>query len=255
MSVAAEIASTMLSRRFSWVTLLVVALMVLCARLSVWQFDRLEQRRGANAALLESVNAAPLDLNNPADIMAAAGTMENRTVIASGQFDSERQMMLKLQTVDGRPGVNLITPLQLDGTDRIVLVDRGWIPDAAVENGEWGSFVPQSPTTVSGYLTPSDTPVRETVVTQGPTGPLREIYRVDLAVLDDEFGDALLPFYIREAPVDGALNEQPLRREREVDLTEGPHLGYAIQWIIFALGLGVAYIVFIYRQAAFSENE
>ena len=33
-----------------------------------------------------------------------------------------------------------------------------------------------------------------------------------------------------------------------VDLSEGPHLGYAIQWFLFATVLGVGYYFFVRRQ-------
>ena len=59
----------------------------------------------------------------------------------------------------------------------------------------------------------------------------------------------LLPVFIKQAP--GETNEQPpLRSEREVDLSEGPHLGYAVQWFLFSTILGVMYIALVNKDLA-----
>ena len=44
---------------------------------------------------------------------------------------------------------------------------------------------------------------------------------------------ALLPVYIQEAP-EPAWQGPPYRSQPTLDLTEGPHMGYAIQWFTFA---------------------
>ena len=63
MARAGEVARALVSRRWLWVTLTVLAMMALLARLGIWQLDRLEQRRAANAQLLEAIESAPIDLN------------------------------------------------------------------------------------------------------------------------------------------------------------------------------------------------
>jgi hypothetical protein len=40
----------------------------------------------------------------------------------------------------------------------------------------------------------------------------------------------------------------PYRALPELDLTEGPHLGYAVQWFIFASLLGVGYPIYVRRE-------
>ena len=44
-----ELGRALISRQWWWVTLVVLALMALFARLGIWQLDRLEQRQAANA--------------------------------------------------------------------------------------------------------------------------------------------------------------------------------------------------------------
>jgi surfeit locus 1 family protein len=57
----------------------------------------------------------------------------------------------------------------------------------------------------------------------------------------------LMPVYLQWLPKDPDL-ELPYRAEREIDLSEGSHLGYAIQWFLFATVLGVGYLSLILQQ-------
>ncbi len=58
------IIKTLFGRKWWWVTLLVLALMALLARLGVWQFDRLDQRRAENVVLAAALNAPPMLLTD-----------------------------------------------------------------------------------------------------------------------------------------------------------------------------------------------
>ena len=61
---AGRVARELISRRWLWITLVVLALMTLLARLGFWQLDRLEQRRTANAQLMAALESAPIALND-----------------------------------------------------------------------------------------------------------------------------------------------------------------------------------------------
>ena len=57
----------------------------------------------------------------------------------------------------------------------------------------------------------------------------------------------LLPVYVQQAP-DPAWTSLPYRSQPDVEISEGPHLGYALQWFTFSALLGLGYPVFIRRQ-------
>jgi surfeit locus 1 family protein len=72
----------------------------------------------------------------------------------------------------------------------------------------------------------------------------------------------LLPVYIQVTPVNGqspdialgmttqqlASLKTPIPSQPVLDLSEGPHLGYAIQWFSFAVILGLGYPFYIRRE-------
>ena len=235
---------SLLSRRWWWVTLIVVILMGVLARLGVWQLDRLEQRRAANAVVAASLATPPVDVGN-FDLSTDISSLENRQVSAGGTFDHDRQVLLKVQNWGYRAGVNLITPLVLDDGEPAVLVDRGWIPDTEAGPEGRSAFDVPGEVDIEGYIALSQVRSRATVAT--PEGPLTEVYRVDISTIQPQMPYTLLPFYVVQNPQNN--NEQlPYRLVRQLDLSEGSHLGYAAQWFIFSIGLGIAYLAFVNKS-------
>jgi len=264
MTNAGTLARTLVGRRWWWVTLFVLALMALLARLGVWQLDRLEQRRAANAQLLAAIESAPIELNR--EIAAYIDTvpgetptdMANRDVVVSGVYDFAEQRILKLQSWDGQAGVHLITPFRLDGMDTAILVDRGWIPDAEYEVGH--SFdEADGLLTIEGYIALTETISRRTADAIVPVDPGLELFRIDIAALTEYMPYRLAPFYVKLAAPEGAPAALPIPVPKEIDLSEGPHLDYAFQWFIFSVGLGIAYVIYVNRwlkmQAAGQPRE
>jgi surfeit locus 1 family protein len=243
--------SALFSRRWWWVTLLVIALMAILARLGVWQLDRLQQRREANALVAASLAAPPFDLNSTA-VPQDISEWDNRLIVASGTFDHEREVLLDLQNWGYRAGVNLITPLVLDDDRTAVLVNRGWIPEAESAPESRAAYSVPGEVTITGYVALSEQLSRDPAVT--PEGPQSEVYRVDVEAIQAQVPYTLLPFYIVE-DVENDNEQLPYRLERQIDLSEGSHLSYAMQWFIFSIGLGVAYLVFVNRSVGQAKQE
>jgi surfeit locus 1 family protein len=62
----------------------------------------------------------------------------------------------------------------------------------------------------------------------------------------------ILPIYI-QPEADAADSEPPIRFQPEIELTEGPHFGYALQWFTFATILFVGYPFFLRKQESKSK--
>lgn len=232
---------TLFSRRWWWVTLIVLLGMALLARLGIWQLDRLAQRRAANTVLREQLMSAPVSLNDLDLEVSELTAMPDRAVIARGRFDFSEQMLLTLQNFNGSTGAHLITPLLLDGREEAVLVDRGWIPFAEQAPANWEKFDVSGPVTVEGYIQLSQT-------SRGappPEVPALEWYRVNVEAMGRQLPYDVLPVYVLQAPPAEGNQALPYRETPEFDLSEGSHLGYAIQWFIFSLMLGIGYLYFV----------
>ena len=223
----------------SWLLAALITLMALVmVGLGFWQLDRLGQRRAQNALITARLAAAPVDLNQA----PAADLPEYQPVRLRGTYDFSQEIVLRNRAHLGSPGVHVLTPLRLSGSDQAVLVDRGWIPytDAAPED-RLAYPPPQGEVTLTGLVRPPQQ--REFAFlpadpTLSPAQPRVDAwFRVDLDQIQDQMPYPLLPFYVEASP--GPDPSQLPMSSPALDLSEGPHLGYAIQWFAFALILVV----------------
>lgn len=241
---ASALARALVGRRWWWTTLLVLAGLALLIRLGIWQLDRLEQRRAANSVLAAQLAEPPLLLNALSD--PANESLIDRQVMARGEFDFSQQMLLKLQTYNGQQGGHLLAPLLLEGQERAVLVDRGWLPEAELPAERWRQFDQPGTVEITGYVRASE---RQPEGEEGSgDAPRLEWYRVDVAAIGEQLPYELLPFYLLQAPESTDTTALPARETPTFDLSEGPHLSYALQWFAFALMLGVGYLYYVYRR-------
>lgn len=256
------------SRRYLLVTLLVVAAMAVMARLGVWQLERREQRIARNADLVAKLEAAPLSLNQAAQA-AAWPLPEDRSAVrnlraeATGHYDFANQLLLVQQNYDNMPGAHVVVPLVLSDANQAVLVDRGWVPYDDVQSGRWRQYdQPAGPLTVAGRVQPSQILLGQDAgqgagEAAAPQAK-QEWYRIDVAAIQGQMPYTLLPVYLLEAAGPAGNTALPYRIEPEVDLSEGPHLGYALQWFAFAIIAGVVYLAAVrsrLRKAQSSEAQ
>lgn len=234
--------SLLFSRQWRWATLLVVTALFLFVRLGVWQLDRLQQRQAANAELAAQLAQPAVNLNQSLTDFNA-NDLRYRSVQVTGIFDISQQLLLSQQRYQGRLGYHLLAPLQIAGTTQAVLVDRGWIPASAEQWLDYPNFPITTTVTIQGYIqetekAPNANPSLE--------NPQKEWFQVDIAAIQKQLPYSLLPFYIWQQPDSREIpTTPPYLTPITFDLSEGSHLGYAIQWFLFALILGGGYIYYI----------
>ncbi len=249
MKQALEVGRALFSRKWWWVTLLVLALMAVLARLGFWQLDRLAERRANNVIVAATLAASPLDLFS-GTLAYQLGGIKDRQVTATGTYDLENQLVLKVQNWDGRAGAHLITPLVAEDGETAVLVDRGWIPETDNNPIDRAKHDVSGVVTVAGYAALSQAlSGRKSEV---PEESQTDWYRVDIAAIQPQMPYRLLPIYVLEAP--GEELALPFRREQAIDLSEGSHLGYALQWFTFSVGLGIAYVIYVRKSVIEGES-
>lgn len=232
----------MFSPKWLLTTLLVFIGTAVCIRLGIWQLDRLEGRRAFNAQV-ESMRAAErldLNVNTPADIV----TMEWRAVTVSGEYDFENQVALRNQYYGNQYGYHLITPLRYNGT--VVLVNRGWIPADA----DWREFDEPGLVTVTGQVRlgqgkPAFGGVADALPADG--GPLKVWNNLDVEMMSAQFPYPILEVFV-QPDVDEDNAVPPIPYQPEIELTEGSHFGYALQWFTFATILFVGYPFYLRKQ-------
>jgi surfeit locus 1 family protein len=163
-----------------------------------------------------------------------------RAAVVQGHFDYAQTVALAGQGWQGQPGIHLLTPLLVEGTDQAVLVDRGWVPAALAEPEDWAPFQTAGAVEISGRIQLSQPRLNAPPL----AGPERHIFQVDLDRLQGQLPYKLLPLYIVQSPVSAQI-ELPFRREPDLRLNNGPHLGYALQWFAFTIILAGGYLKYV----------
>jgi surfeit locus 1 family protein len=237
----------MFQRKWVFATLLVLAGTALCIRLGIWQLDRLDQRRAFNHQVESMKAMSALDLNQ--EQPDTISDMEWRAVNVQGEYDFANQIALRNQYYNNEYGYHLMTPLRF--ADQAVLVDRGWIPaegnSAAVD---WRKYDEPGTVDVTGQIRLGQTkPALGGVEDVLPVnGERLEIWNnANLEQIQSQLPYPVLPVYV-QPDANESDTEPPIPYQPTIELTEGPHMGYALQWFTFATILFVGYPFFLRKQ-------
>jgi cytochrome oxidase assembly protein ShyY1 len=207
-------------------TLIALILIALCIWASHWQYARGVARHHRNFIISSHVGQSITNLDAiKSDISGA----EWRKVSITGRFDRGHQILLRNQYSQGVYGFDLLT-LFTDLANRIFWVDRGWI--APGKNATVSPALPvttSSEVAITGRIRLEDSlphgsffainPESKNLIrkwnAQSKNSAKTENFYIDLLTVSDS---AMTPAVPVELP----------------ELTDGPHMAYALQWLFFA---------------------
>ncbi len=198
---------------------------IVCLRLGFWQLDRHKQRAAQNAVIEQRLGENPID----ALLDLNPDSHEYRRARAEGVFDYSREVIEQGRVVNGVPAVYIVTPL-VTQNGGILLIERGYAPSPDARGVDVATLRETDSAVVEGVLVRLD----GGTLPSDLTWPIY-VRRADPAVLQQLFEEPLLPLVLRRTvmppPPDGprGFGAVPLP-----PLTGGPHLGYAVQWFLFA---------------------
>ena len=241
----------MISRlfRLPWIiiTILVIIAAAVMVRLGIWQLDRLAGRRAFNQQVLSQIDQPPLPLTN--DVLSGdLDALEFRTVQVGGEFDLDNTLVLGNQVWEEQIGVHLLTPLKIAGTDSYLLVDRGWIPFDDWENRNLETYDPPNEVIVEGMLRVSQTKLGlRDCLDENAGEPPFQVWCLALDGIGNYLPYDLLSVYLIQGP-EGEQTAAPYQAIPQIEITEGPHLGYAVQWFTFTAILLIGYPFFVRRE-------
>ena len=229
------------------VKLLAFALLiaVTCVALGIWQIARLHQTEQYNAAVRSGLSAAP----EPVDALFPDGvdadSLRYRHAEATGTYDTAHEFVLYGRTQADQAGNHLLTPLVL-GDGSAILVDRGWVPLGVDQPGAAEGAPPSGEVQVVGVLFASEGDPPSSI--GNAKSKETTLAKIDLARMQSQLPYRIAPLYLllqHQAPAQsGALPiPSPLP-----ELSNGPHLDYAIQWFTFATIALAGFVVLALRE-------
>lgn len=219
-------------------TVAFLVVLPLLVSLGFWQLQRAGEVEQAQERLEQGREAPAVDL---ADGLPEYEDAALRRVTARGRYMSDRQILIDNQARGGTPGYQVLTPLRLEGVDRVILVDRGWVEGDLDRSVLPEVGVTTQPVEVRGTLDRGpQTGIRIGEAVAGEEEwPLRAQY-LDYDVLGRHLGASLPEYLVRLDP------DEPHGYVRDWSPTwRGPerHYSYAFQWFALAAALCVIFVV------------
>lgn len=227
--------------RFHWqpnpgLLLFVAVFLPLTVILGFWQLAREAEKR----ALLDRQVA--IQEQPPVDIKAlrSTGDYRYRPVFARGHFDNRRTILLDNRVRHGQPGYEVVSPFILAGSDRLILVNRGWIAGSVDR-----SVLPDVPAVqgerlLTGSLyRPVAPPFRLGAEEWTGLWPQR-LQNLDIDKLAELLGSSVFPWSLRLDATSPAALEVGWPT---VNVQPEKHRAYAVQWFSMATALLILAIV------------
>jgi len=234
-----------LLRRPRWLALtaLVAVAMVAFVQLGLWQLRRLEERRERNAAVVTGERQAAVPAGDvlAADRPVAPGEEWHR-VSARGRYDTAHQLLLRNRPLEGRNGFHVLVPL-VTATGPAVLVDRGWVPAGAS-----ATDLPDVPPPPAGEVTVVGRVRLAEPPKGGPPPPPGQLVRIDVPTVARGLGYPLAGGYVELAVERPQPTTAPTLLPAP-EVSDGPHLAYAVQWFLFAVVALVGWALLLRREA------
>jgi surfeit locus 1 family protein len=233
--------------------LLVLIVFIVLINFGLWQLRRLEEKRTRNANILATLQQPAITLTGEA---VDPDALHFHRVQVSGIFDNAESMILRNQTFNNVSGMHLLTPLIINGSDKAILVDRGWLPTEQGSPENRATYNISDTLTIEGIAYRTQTrPSSLAPLDRIPEGETRldAWFRVDLDLIQQQLLHPLIPVFIRQTPDSNTEPDDLPYQEGNVELDEGPHLSYALQWFSFAVVLVVIYAFFIRKELQHGE--
>jgi surfeit locus 1 family protein len=223
--------------------LLGLAIPLACAalfvRLGLWQVSRHQELAAYNATVATRLAEAPAPFATlPEDTAAVRG----RRITLTGRFRYDLEQVQAGRVNEGSPGVHLITPLERDGNDTLVVVLRGWVYSADAAGVDLARWREAESVAIAGYAIP--------LPAEGPPPPTdatRPLRTLSQSALTARLGRPVALAQVVMTSDSAARADSVPRRLRMPVLSAGAHKSYAIQWFAFAF-IAVVGGVLLFRR-------
>ena len=225
-------------------SLIAILLIAGCLWASQWQFHRGQDRSARNATIEERIDIPAADLNL---LKSTVKENEWRAITTTGSFDANQQILLRNRYFEGKYGYAVLTRFTTESGDSI-WVDRGW-----VAAGASATVAPETPSVPAGIVSIT---ARLRLDSSLPSGsffalPINRDGEL-ISKLNAQSGSASEDYYLDL--ISGSLPSLTPSAPAEIpSLSDGPHLAYAVQWILFA-GL-VVYGRYLIRKMDLTSSE
>ena len=232
----------MLSRLKLVPTLITIPSLIILVWLGVWQLQRMDWKADLITKLQERSTMAAETLP-PGDL--SIDDMEFRQVKMTGRFLNEAEMLLLNRSLNGNPGLHVLTPFQRDDVpgSPVILVNRGWVPFDRKEQDTREEGLIDGQTTVNGIVRFQRPITGLQHVFLPENEPDRNMwYSINSDQMGNQIGMPVPNYYVVDGN-DAVPGLYPVGRQWRLDIPNN-HLQYALTWFFLAIALGVIFVLY-----------
>lgn len=214
------------------------------AAFGVWQLDRAAEKEGLQEAVetrtkMPMLQTKSLDTAKMFLDKQQSEQLLHRTIKLEGHFDPEQQILLENIVHNTVNGYYVYTPLRLE-SNKAVLINRGWLPAGRTRADIPQIATPKGRVTIRGRLAkPRSKPIMPGELPPPDINSEQVWFYLDLEFLASKSQLQLLPLVVLQT---SPASDKLLREWPDFDGKTGMHIGYAIQWFVFALAVLFAWI-------------
>ena len=204
-------------------SLVALVLIILCLIAAQWQYQRGVDRHARNAIIEKHIALAPTSLDSVKNSPLAA---EWQSVTTQGVFDPTKQILLKNRYSEGFYGFEVLT-LFITPNNEKFWVDRGWVKaGAAATIAPTITPPPTTPVSITGRLRLDSSLPRGSffALPADGSGLISKLDAQSQLDTQDYYIDLLSG---SESSLTPAVPAQL------PELSDGPHMAYALQWLFF----------------------
>jgi len=212
--------------------------------LSWWQYQRAQEKLLLQAEYEQLQQLPPVWLVVEPDGQELSRFLK---VKVRGQFLPESDIYLDNVIVNGKAGYHVVTPLRINDSERLVMINRGWVPGGIRRDVLPQFDTPQTEIEISGRI---DLPRSRPIGLSDDVMPDIEGNNVWL-YLD-------IPYFMKKTGEQDVMDNVVLldvdsnygfsRDWPDYDAKVGMHIGYTIHWAAFALASLGVYLWFGLRR-------
>jgi surfeit locus 1 family protein len=223
-----------MSFKFLLPATLITIMVVFLTTLGFWQLDRADEKRAIEKAI-EIANTGTVEIATSLEGLEAKEYYHLRL---NGHYVSGKQFIYDNQIVQQTSGYYVLTPFVIDGSDKAILINRGFMPWRGQRDKLTDVTVSSNNTEIKIQVSMPVTRMELGESEVGSEFPIL-LQSLDLSEMNALSG---LTF----APVLGLLSPESdhgfVRQWEPYTGSIGKHIGYAMQWFLMALvlsGIGI----------------
>ena len=213
------------------ITIFFIIFAVVFFSLGIWQIERGQTKTQIMSEFENKLTKEPIYLN--------AESKKWDRVLVSGKWENKKQLLIDNVIHQGIAGYKVLTPLRIDETNKLILVDRGWIKQNKFRDQLPDIQIPDDFESVSGTLEQPELGLvlsDELISNNWPK--ISQTKNVE--VISKAYTEEIFPMILLADPL--LKNSLEYIKITPTNMTPIKHYGYSSQWFLMFIVLCFMYI-------------